>query len=105
MIDLGVGLEHFLVVGAILFSIGIVGITCSRNNILTMIMSLELMFLGININFVSISYFLSDIHGQVFAIFIIGNIGVELAIGLALVINYFNHKKSIQVENCYQLEE
>ena len=96
MIDIGLG--HYLTLGAIVFFLGIIGIFLNRKNVITILMSIELMLLGVNINFVSFSYYSNDITGQIFTFFILTVAAAEAAIGLAILVVYFRNKGSIDVK-------
>ena len=91
-------LDHYLVLGAILFSIGVAGIVINRKNIIILLMSIELMLLAVNINFVAFSRFLGDAAGQVFVFFILTVAAAESAIGLAILVLLFRNTGSIDVE-------
>ena len=95
----GIGLEHYLTVGAILFVTGIFGIFLNRKNIIIILMSIELMLLAVNINLVSFSVFLNDLVGQIFALFVLTVAAAEAAIGLAILVVYFRNRGSIAVED------
>ncbi len=90
---------HFVTLATILFCIGISGIFLNRKNVISLLMSIELMLLAININFVAFSTQMHDLVGQVFAIFVLTVAGAEAAIGLAILVTYFNHSKDIEVSN------
>jgi len=94
-----VGLEHYLTVAAILFTLGIFGIFLNRKNVIIILMSVELMLLAVNINFVSFSAFLGNLLGQVFAMFVLTVAAAEAAIGLAILVVYFRNRGSIAVED------
>ncbi len=94
-----IGLEHYLTLGAIIFSIGIAGIFLNRKNIVVILMCIELILLAVNINLVAFSIYLQDIVGQVFTMFILTVAAAEAAIGLAIIVVYFRNTGSIQVEN------
>jgi len=96
---LQIGLGHFLTVAAILFTLGIFGIFLNRKNVIIILMSVELMLLAVNINFVAFSAELNDLVGQVFAIFILTVAAAEAAIGLAILVIYFRNHGSIAVED------
>src|ERR1700740_2924445 len=87
--DMQIGLEHYLVVAAILFTFGIFGIFLNRKNVIVILMSVELMLLAVNINFVAFSTHLGDIMGQVFALLVLTVAAAEAAIGLAILVVYF----------------
>ncbi|WAJ31082.1 NADH-quinone oxidoreductase subunit NuoK [Antarcticirhabdus aurantiaca] len=94
-----VGLGHYLTVGAILFVTGVFGIFLNRKNIITILMSVELILLSVNINFVAFSAFLNDLVGQVFALFILTVAAAEAAIGLAILVVFFRNRGSIAVDD------
>ena len=94
-----VSLEHYLILAAILFTIGIFGIFLNRRNIIVILMSVELMLLAVNINFVAFSSFMNDLTGQVFAMFILTVAAAEAAIGLAILVVFFRNRGSIAVED------
>ena len=95
----GIGLAHYLTVAAILFTLGVFGIFLNRKNVIIIMMSIELMLLAVNINFVAFSAALNDLVGQVFAMFVLTVAAAEAAIGLAIVVIYFRNRGSIQVED------
>ncbi len=95
--DLTVGLNHYLFLAGGLFSIGLTGIVVARKNVITMLMSVELMLLAVNINFIAFSSFLSDLVGQVFVMFILTVAAAEAAIGLAILMIYFRQRGTIEV--------
>jgi NADH-quinone oxidoreductase subunit K len=90
-------LGHYLVLGAILFSIGVAGIVINRKNIIILLMSIELMLLAVNINFVAFSRYLGDAAGQVFVFFILTVAAAESAIGLAILVTLFRNRRDINV--------
>ncbi len=92
-------LSHFLVLGAILFAISVVGIFLNRRNLIVLLMAIELMLLAVNLNFIAFSYFLGDIAGQVFVFFILTVAAAESAIGLAILVVLFRNIDSIDVED------
>ena len=94
-----IGLGHYLAVGAILFTTGILGIFLNRKNIIIILMSIELILLAVNINLVAFSAFLGDIVGQVFALFNLTVAAAEAAIGLAIVVVYYRNRGSIAVDD------
>ncbi len=94
-----IGVMHYLVVSSLLFTIGICGIFLNRKNIITILMSIELILLAVNINFVAFSVKLGDLGGQVFAMFILTVAAAEAAIGLAILVIYFRNRGSIAVED------
>jgi NADH-quinone oxidoreductase subunit K len=94
-----VGLTQYLTVAAILFTIGVVGIFLNRKNIIVILMSVELILLAVNLNFVAFSSYLGDLTGQVFALFILTVAAAEAAIGLAILVIYFRNRGTIAVED------
>jgi NADH-quinone oxidoreductase subunit K len=94
-----IGLAHYLTVAAVLFTIGIFGIFLNRKNVIVILMSIELMLLAVNINFVAFSAQLSDLVGQVFALLVLTVAAGEAAIGLAILVVYFRNRGSIAVED------
>ena len=96
---MAIGLGHYLAVAAILFTIGVFGILLNRKNVIVILMSIELMLLAVNINFVAFSAHLGDLMGQVFAMFVLTVAAAEAAIGLAILVVYFRNRGSIAVED------
>ena len=96
---MAVGLAHYLAVAALLFTLGIFGIFLNRKNVIIILMSIELMLLAVNINFVAFSASLGDLMGQVFTMFILTVAAAEAAIGLAILVVYFRNRGSIAVED------
>ena len=94
-----VGISHFLTVSALLFTIGVFGIFLNRKNVIVILMSVELILLSVNINFVAFSAHLNDLVGQVFALFILTVAAAEAAIGLAILVVFFRNRGSIAVED------
>jgi NADH-quinone oxidoreductase subunit K len=94
-----IGLTHYLIVAAILFTIGVCGIILNRKNIIVILMSVELILLAVNINLVAFSSFLGDLTGQVFSLFILTVAAAEAAIGLAILVTYYRNRGSIAVED------
>ena len=94
-----ISVTHYLVVGAILFVTGIFGIFVNRKNVIVILMSIELMLLAVNINFVAFSGFLGDITGQVFTLFVLTVAAAEAAIGLAILVCFFRNRGTIDVED------
>ena len=94
-----VGLTHYLTLAAILFTIGVLGIFLNRKNIIIILMSVELILLAVNLNFVAFSSYLGDLVGQVFALFVLTVAAAEAAIGLAILVVYFRNRGSIAVED------
>ena len=92
-------LQHFLILSSLLFLIGVFGIFLNRKNIIIILMSIELILLSVNINFVSFSYFLGDLTGQIFSLFILTVAAAEAAIGLAILVCFFRNKGSIAVDD------
>jgi NADH-quinone oxidoreductase subunit K len=101
---LNVSLSHYLVLGAILFAIGVVGIFLNRKNIIVLLMSIELMLLAVNTNFVAFSHYLNDVSGQIFVFFILTVAAAEAAIGLAILIVLFRNLRTINVDDLDSLK-
>jgi NADH-quinone oxidoreductase subunit K len=96
---MNIGIEHYLTLSAILFTVGIFGIFLNRKNVIIILMSVELMLLAVNINLVAFSHFLGDLTGQVFAILVLTVAASEAAIGLAILVVFFRARGSIAVED------
>jgi NADH-quinone oxidoreductase subunit K len=94
-----VSLTHFLLLGAVLFSLSVAGIFLNRKNVIILLMSIELMLLAVNMNFIAFSYFLGDISGQVFVFFILTVAAAEAAIGLAILVVLFRNRSTINVQD------
>ena len=92
-------LNHYLILGAVIFSVGVVGVFLNRKNLIVLLMAIELMLLAVNMNFVAFSHFLGDIGGQVFVFFILTVAAAEAAIGLAILVVYFRNRGTIAVED------
>ncbi len=97
-------LSHYLILGAVLFSIGVVGIFLNRKNLVILLMSIELLLLAVNINFVAFSHYLADIAGQVFVFFILTVAAAEISIGLAILIVLFRSRQTINVDQLDSLK-
>ena len=102
MIDIGLG--HYLTLGVIIFTIGVVGIFLNRKNIIVILMSIELILLAVNINLVSFSIFTNDLTGQIFTMFILTIAAAEAAIGLAIIVVYYRNGGTIKIENINKLK-
>ena len=102
MIEITLG--HYLTLGAIFFSIGIVGIFLNRKNVIIILMCIELILLAVNINLVSFSIYLQNLIGQIFTMFILTVAAAEAAIGLAIIIMYYKNKGSIDVDQISSLK-
>ena len=102
MIDIALG--HYLILAAIIFTIGVVGIFLNRKNIIIILMSIELILLAVNINLVSFSIFSQDLTGQIFTMFILTVAAAEAAIGLAIIVVYYRNKGSIRIEDISSLK-
>ena len=94
-----IGLPHYLAVAAILFTIGVFGIFVNRKNIIIILMSIELILLSVNINFVAFSAYLNDMAGQIMAMFILTVAAAEAAIGLAILVTFFRNRGDIAVDD------
>jgi NADH-quinone oxidoreductase subunit K len=98
-----IGVGHFLVVSAILLVLGVLGIAFNRRNIIVILMSVELMLLAVNINFVAFSSALGDLVGQIFTMFVLTVAAAEAAIGLAILVIYFRSRGTIAVDDVRQM--
>ena len=94
-----VGIGHFIGLSAVLMVLGVFGIFLHRRNVITLLMSIELILLAANLNLVAFSAYLHDLSGQVFALFVLTVAAAESAIGLAIILVYFRNRGSIQVED------
>ena len=94
-----VGIYHYLTLSSIIFIIGASGIFINRKSVITLLMSIELMLLAVNINFATFSHFLENIEGQVFTIFILTVAAAEAAIGLAILVIYYRNRGDVSVDN------
>lgn len=99
-----IGILHYLVLSNLLFTIGVTGIFLNRKNIITILMSVELILLAVNINFVAFSVMLGDVTGQIFTMFILTVAAAEAAIGLAILVIYFRSRGSIAVEDVHLMK-
>ena len=99
-----IGLRHYLTLGAIIFSLGTLGIFLNRKNVIVILMSVELILLAVNINLVSFSIYLQDITGQIFTMLILTVAAAEAAIGLAIIVSYYRNKGSIRVEEIDEMK-
>ena len=99
-----ISVVHFLILAIVIFAIGIAGILFNRRNIINILMSIELMLLAANINFVAFSNHFSDLSGQVASIFILSIAAAEAAIGLAIVVIFYRNRSSIEIEDLNQLK-
>ena len=102
MFDIGLG--HYLILGATIFTIGVVGIFLNRKNIIVILMSIELILLAVNINLLSFSIYLNDLSGQIFTLFILTVAAAEAAIGLAIIVVYFRNSGTIKVQEIDKLK-
>ena len=99
-----IGLEHYLTVAAILFTIGVFGIFVNRKNIIVILMSVELILLAVNINLVAFSVYLHNVVGQIFAMFVLTVAAGEAAIGLAILVIYFRGRGTIAVDDVNRMK-
>ena len=99
-----ISLSHYLILGAVLFAISVVGIFLNRKNVIILLMAIELMLLAVNINFVAFSHFLVDTAGQVFVFFILTVAAAESAIGLAILVVLFRNVRTINVDDLDKLK-
>ena len=94
-----IGLTHYLTVAAILFTIGVFGIFVNRKNVIIILMSIELILLAVNINFVAFSTYLNEISGQIMAMFVLTVAAAEAAVGLAVLVTFFRNRGDIAVDD------
>ena len=99
-----VGLSHYLILGALLFAISVIGIFLNRKNVIILLMAIELMLLAVNLNFIDLSHYLNDIAGQVFVFFILTVAAAESAIGLAILVVLFRNLHTINVDDLDSLK-
>ena len=99
-----VSLSHYLVLGAILFAVSVIGIFLNRKNVIILLMAIELMLLAVNMNFIAFSHYLADPAGQIFVFFILTVAAAESAIGLAILVALFRNLKTIDVEDLDSLK-
>ena len=99
-----VSLGHYLTLGAIIFTIGIIGIFLNRKNVIVILMSVELILLSVNINLISFSIFSGDLLGQIFTMLILTVAAAEAAIGLAIIVIFYRNKGSIRVEDIHEMK-
>jgi NADH-quinone oxidoreductase subunit K len=93
-----ISLSHYLVLGAILFALSVIGIFLNRRNVIILLMAIELMLLAVNMNFIAFSHFLANVAGQIFVFFILTVAAAESAIGLAILVVLFRNLKTIDVD-------
>jgi NADH-quinone oxidoreductase subunit K len=99
-----IGLQHYLLISALLFVLSIAGIILNRRNLILMLMCIELMLLAVNFNFVAFSRYLGDETGQVFVFFILTVAAAEAAIGLAILVVLFRNRRSINVQELNEMK-
>ncbi len=97
-------LSHFLILGALLFSVSVAGMFLNRKNVLILLMCIELMLLSVNLNFVAFSHYLGDLSGQIFVFFILTVAAAEAAIGLAILVGLFRNRNTINVQDLDELK-
>jgi NADH-quinone oxidoreductase subunit K len=99
-----VGLSHYLILGALMFAISVIGVFLNRKNVIILLMAIELMLLAVNLNFIAFSHYLNDISGQVFVFFILTVAAAESAIGLAILVVLFRNLRTINVDDLDHLK-
>lgn len=99
-----IGIEHYIMLSTIIFTIGICGIFLGRKNVISILMAIELILLAVNINMVAFSSYLGDLKGQIFTFFILTVAAAEAAIGLAILVVYYRNRNSIEVEDINALK-
>ncbi|BEP30735.1 MAG: NADH-quinone oxidoreductase subunit NuoK [Wolbachia endosymbiont of Drosophila biauraria] len=100
-----IGLNHFLIVAAILFTVGVCGIFINRKSIINILLSIEILLLAININLVTFSAFMNDIVGQIFVMFVLTVAAAESGVGLAILVVYYRSRGNIDVEQANLMKE
>mgnify|MGYP001184509397 FL=1 len=98
-LNLPIQINHYVILSSVIFFLGVAGIFLNRKNVINILMSIELILLGVNINFISFSFYPNDLTGQVFSLFILTVAAAEAAIGLAILVVYFRNKGSIDVKD------
>ena len=98
-LNLPIQINHYIILSSAIFFLGVAGIFLNRKNVINILMSIELILLGVNINFISFSFYSNDLTGQVFSLFILTVAAAEAAIGLAILVVYFRNKGSIDVKD------
>ena len=101
---MNITLGHYLTLGAILFALSVIGIFLNRKNLIVLLMAIEMMLLAVNMNFVAFSHYLGDLNGQIFVFFILTVAAAESAIGLAILVQLFRNKSSINVDELNTLK-
>ena len=101
---MNIGLDHYLILGSVLFAVSVLGIFLNRKNVIILLMAIELMLLAVNINFIAFSHFLNDTAGQVFVFFILTVAAAESAIGLAILVVLFRNLRTINVDDLDHLK-
>ncbi|MFM2426569.1 MAG: hypothetical protein RL707_395 [Pseudomonadota bacterium] len=101
---MNITLGHYLTLGAILFALSVIGIFLNRKNLIVLLMAIELMLLAVNMNFVAFSHYLGDLNGQIFVFFILTVAAAESAIGLAILVQLFRNKSTINVDELNTLK-
>ena len=99
-----IGLSHYLILAAILFTISVVGIFLNRKNLIVLLMAIELMLLSVNMNFIAFSHYLGDAAGQIFVFFILTVAAAEVAVGLAIIVALFRKRQTIQLNELNSLK-
>ncbi|MDX8401535.1 MAG: NADH-quinone oxidoreductase subunit NuoK [Mariprofundaceae bacterium] len=99
-----IGLSDYLVVGAALFSLGVIGLFLNRKNVITLLMCIELMLLAVNVNLVAFSHYLQNLDGQIFVFFVLTVAASEIAVGLAILVAFYRTRRSIEAEDMNTLQ-
>jgi NADH-quinone oxidoreductase subunit K len=99
-----ISLSSYLILGAILFGISVAGIILNRKNLIVLLMSIELMLLAVNTNFIAFSHYLNNVTGQIFVFFVLTVAAAEAAIGLAILVVIFRRKNSINIDDISSLK-
>lgn len=104
MLNLSIELTHYLALSGALFATGLAGIVVGRRNVIAVLIAIEVLLLAVNINFVAFSYYLKDLSGQIFTIFILTVAAAEVAVGLALVVLYYRQYQTLDLEKMRTLQ-
>ena len=99
-----IGIEHYVAVSAILFTLGVLGIFLNRKNVIVILMAIELILLAVNLNLVAFSSFLGDLTGQIFAMFVLTVAAAEAAVGLAILVTFFRNRGDIAVDDASMMK-
>lgn len=99
-----IGISHYLILSSLLFCLGTIGVFINRRHVINILMSIELILLAVNINFIAFSANLNDLNGQIFSLFILTVAAAEAAIGLAILVVYFRNRQTISIDDANQMK-